>query len=171
VTAASGEALLSARPQGPGDAAADVDADGKPNLKTASVGRHGFVSVLFNDGRGRVHRGRALPATGASALAVTTCDVNRDGIIDILTASLGRRDPAVLLGQGGGRFGDAIRVRGGDGGGDLDVCDFKGDRYVDVATASRGHVVTIRLGNGDGTFGPKTTYAAGRCRHRRRPRA
>jgi hypothetical protein len=143
-------------------AAADVTGDGKPELITASDGRSGLVSVLFNDGAGRFHRGHAYPS-GAIAPAVAAADVNRDGLVDILTANIGHRDLAVLLGQGGGRFGDALRVSGGDGAVDLDVADLNGDGNLDVAlaTAKRGDAVTIRLGNGDGTFGPKTKYVAG----------
>ena len=143
-------------------ASADVNADGRPDLITASEGRRGLVSVLFNDGAGRFHRDRAYP-TGATAPAVAAADVNRDGVVDILTANIGSRDLAVLLGQGGGRFGAALRVTGGDGAVDLDVGDLNGDGNPDVAlaTAHRGDAVAIRLGNGDGTFGPKTKYVAG----------
>jgi hypothetical protein len=55
-----------------------------------------------------------------------------------------------------------MRVDGGDGAVDLDVGDLNGDGNVDVAlaTAYRGDAAAIRLGNGDGSFGPKTRYEA-----------
>jgi hypothetical protein len=118
--------------------------------------------VLLNDGAGRFRRGEDYPS-GATAPAVATADVNGDGLLDVLTANLGRSDLVVLLGLGDGRLGAVHAVSGGDGAVDLDVGDLNGDGRVDVAlaTAHHGDAVTVRLGNGDGTFGPKRAYKAG----------
>ncbi len=143
-------------------AAADLSGDGRLDLITSSGDRGGPVTVLINDGASGFRRDLAYPS-GAIAPALAAVDVNRDGLVDVLTANLGRRDLGVLLGLGGGRLAAVQRISGGDGAVDLDVGDLNGDGNLDVAlaTARHGDAVTIRLGHGDGTFGPKHTYQAG----------
>jgi hypothetical protein len=143
-------------------AAADLSGDGNLDLITASGDRGGPVTVLVNDGAGRFRRDRAY-SSGAIAPALATVDINGDGLVDVLTANLGRRDLGVLLGLGGGRLAAVQRTSGGNGAVDLDIGDLNGDGTIDVvlATALHGDAVTVRLGNGDGTFGPKQTYEAG----------
>jgi hypothetical protein len=120
------------------------------------------VTVLINDGASGFRPGVAYPS-GAIAPSLAAVDVTRDGLVDVLTANLGQRDLGVLLGLGGGRLGAVQRISGGDGAVDLDVGDLSGDGNLDVvlATARHGDAVTVRLGHGDGTFGPKQSYQAG----------
>lgn len=44
----------------------------------------------------------------------------------------------------------------------VDVADFNNDRANDIVSANSGSAnVSVRLGNGDGTFGAETTYTVG----------
>jgi FG-GAP-like repeat/PASTA domain len=144
-------------------AAADVNADGRPDLVAASGDGYGSVTVLLNDGAGRFTRD-GIYYTDARAPAVAVADVSGDSRPDILTANLGRRDLGVLLALGAGRFAAPARVGGGYGATDIDVGDLNGDGNVDVvlATALWGNVVTVRLGHGDGSFAPALIYTAGK---------
>jgi hypothetical protein len=144
-----------------GITAADIDGDRDLDLVSASSNATGAITVFWNRGSGRFRRGRAH-RSGARAYAVAAADVDHDGSVDLVTANNGRRDFAVLLGTGAGRFLRARRYRG-PGTSDVAVGDFNGDGNVDVALATSFHTdsVVVRLGRGDGTFGPARGYESG----------
>jgi FG-GAP-like repeat len=135
-----------------GLAASDVSGDGHPDLITASRDRAGSISLFLNHGPGRFHRARTY-AVGRSANAVAAADINQDGIVDLVTALDSRKNFAVLLGQGAGRFRVAHRYNGAPAF-DVAVGDLNGDGKVDVVLASG----SVRFGHGDGTFGPAHEY-------------
>jgi hypothetical protein len=157
-----GRAAYQSSPKPADITAADLNGDGSVDLVTASGDRGGSVTVLLNDGAGRFHRDQSY-TSGGIAPALATADVNGDGLLDVMTANLGRRDLGVLLGIGGGRLASVSRIGGGVGATDIEVADFNADGRADVAlaTAQHGDSVTVRLGNGDGTFGPTRAYKAG----------
>jgi hypothetical protein len=141
-------------------AVADVDGDGDQDVVTASRDGHGSITVLRNDGAGRLRRDRTYPA---HALSLAAADLNGDGLLDLVTVSFHRRGVAVMLGVGGGRFAPARRFAGsrtavGVALGDIDA---DGDADAVLGTGTDGGRVIVRLGNGDGTFGPEATFRAG----------
>ena len=107
------------------------------------------------------------PLGGARVAA----DLDGDGHADIAVVDW-RSDVAVRLGQGDGSFrepGDepipepwmddptAAAPEGR-----LVAADLNGDGRVDIVAANTaGHGVTVRLGNGDGSFAPGALYAVG----------
>jgi hypothetical protein len=144
-----------------GITAGDVDGDDDDDLIVASVDRAGSISVFANRGASRFERLRTY-ASGKRAYAVAAADVNRDGRLDLLTANDSRVEFAVLLGVGAGRFTVAQRYKG-LGTTDVAVGDLNGDGNVDVAhgTTSHSNSVAVRLGAGDGQFGPAADYESG----------
>ena len=141
-------------------AAADLNADGRPDLVTGS-GEGGDVArlvVFLNDGAGRFHRARSFPLPAA---AVVAADLNGDGVVDLATVAERRRDFAVLLGTGGANFAPP-QLYGGDreGSNDLELGDMNGDGRLDAVLVTNRKKLAVRLGNGDGTFGPERATAA-----------
>jgi hypothetical protein len=139
----------------------DVDADGDRDLITASIDKAGSISVFSNRGAGRFRR-TGTYASGRKAFSVAAADVNRDGRVDLLTANNSRQEFAVLLGVGAGRFTVAHQYTG-SGTSDIAVGDLNGDGNLDVAHATTYHTnsVAVRLGVGDGSFGPAAAYRSG----------
>jgi hypothetical protein len=157
-----GERITYRTPRYPaGITVGDIDGDEDRDLIVASIDKAGSISVFSNRGAGRFER-LGTYSSGTKAFAVAAADVNRDGNVDLLTANDSREEFAVLLGTGAGRFTVAHRYTG-SGTSDVAVGDLNGDGNLDVAHGTTYHTnsVAVRLGVGDGTFGPATAYRSG----------
>jgi hypothetical protein len=170
-------------------AVADVNADGKPDVlaitavPVCSGGRCTFppaAAVLLGDGDGTFRAAITYPVGGfddpplSSMLAVA--DVNGDGKPDLIVESsqcCGSADGvvSVVLGKGDGTFKPVVRYQSAAGGQgtSVAVADVNGDGKPDIVTTDqyaslnglhRG-LVSLRLGNGDGTFKAEQTYDSG----------
>jgi hypothetical protein len=131
----------------------DFDNDGKLDLLTADSGQ---VSFRHGNGDGTFHKPAVLSNVGGVNLIV---DVNGDGRLDILALAHGPGAVLVSLGNGDGTFRAAQTFFVGSDPGQVAVGDFNGDGKLDLATANpqaafqNGNgLVSILLGNGDGTF-------------------
>ncbi len=99
-------------------------------------------------------------SVSGNPFVMTTADLNKDGILDLVLCRELTGKVSVLLGTGGGGFGTAkdYLIQG--------MCvslvlgDFNGDGNVDVA-ASNTAVVSVLLGKGDGTLAQPVNYRAG----------
>ncbi len=105
-------------------------------------------------------------APGVTIADFAVADFNGDGKADVVM--VGSSFASVALGNGDGTFSNPIMTQVHSGNSALVVTtgDFNGDGKLDLAVGSgytnfgnTADVVTILLGNGDGTFGTQTNYS------------
>ena len=108
---------------------------------------------------------------GRSPWAIAAADLNKDGKLDLVvtndTSGNFRSTVSVLLGNGDGTFQAAAAYKVGPAPTSVAIGDFNHDGKLDLAVASAtgnptGYgMVTVLLGNGDGTFQAGVNYSAG----------
>ncbi len=153
-------------------AVADVNGDGFPDLVVANECAtggcaNGSISVLLGNGNGTFQAAATYPTAGQNTYSVAICDVNGDGMPDLVVANqcasssnCANGSVNVLLGNGDGTFQAAVSTSTPyplDFPAPLALADFNGDGFLDVASGS-GDV--LLLGNGDGTFQSPLTLGA-----------
>ncbi len=139
--------------------AADLTGDGKQDLVMSNFGGN-TVTVLLGKGDGTFAVAPGFPlnagnGTGAAAFG----DFNHDGKLDLAIPITDDMEIVILLGNGDGTFAPAAGspIQTGLGVSSVVVGDFNGDGKLDLAASNldfggTGQVVTVLLGNGDGTF-------------------
>jgi FG-GAP-like repeat/FG-GAP repeat len=143
-------------------AVGDLRANGTLDLVTDNINTN-TVSVLLGNGDGTFQAPVQYAVDHNSWQVVALGDVNGDGKLDIVVAG---STTSVLLGNGDGTFQPAITTSFGAALGqlvDFKLADVNGDGKLDiVAVNSFGSqpVLTIALGNGDGTFRQPYSYNA-----------
>ena len=158
----------------------DVNGDGKPDVVVVNNCvdnncANGSVSVLLGNGDGTFQSAVAYNSGGESAASVAIADVNGDAKLDVIVANTCATNNctngsvSVLLGNGDGTLQAAVVYNsGGQSATFVAVGDLNGDGKPDLAVAnqcvSNGNcnngVVSVLLGNGDGTFNTAVNYAA-----------
>ncbi len=134
--------------------AADLDADGDPDLATANTGA-GNVTILRNNGAGNLAEPGSSPApAGAAPLAAGVADLDGDTDPDLAVANLDSDDVTILRNNGAAAFTPAATSPDvGDAPRALVVADLDGDLDQDIATGNRdSDDVTILLNDGTGEF-------------------
>jgi hypothetical protein len=164
----------------------DLNDDGKPDLVVGNLWRLpaslNTLGVLLGNGDGTFQPAVSYTLEGGpSQIAISVGDLNGDGKPDIIVSEdvpsggvLGPASVNVLLGNGDGTFKSAMTYdAGGRGAGGVVVTDVNGDGKPDVIVAnqcpaegslcgeSMPGVVSVLLGNGDGTLQPSVTYVVG----------
>jgi hypothetical protein len=149
---------------------ADFNNDSKADLAVANIGANSGllsdnVSVLLGNGDGTFGTAKNFNV-GDGPLHLTSADFNGDSKADLAVANIRSDNVSVLLGNGDGTFGAAQNFGGVDGPFSVSSADFNGDSKADLAVAYNGALtitggVSVRLGNGDGTFGAAQNFGAG----------
>jgi len=171
-------------------AVADVNGDGYPDLVVANrcqssttCDSTGVVSVLLGNDDGTFQAPLTYSSGGVQPYSVAIADVNGDGHPDLVVANScqsngtcgdGKTPGAVsvLLGNGDGTFQAPVSYSsGGVYAQSVAIADVNGDGHPDLVVASQcpigecdgevPGVVSVLLGNGDGTFQSAVSYSAG----------
>src|SRR5215831_16859819 len=161
-TGADGENLL--YPSSASVAVGDFNGDGKLDLAVANFS--GTVSILLGTGTGSFGAKTDFNAGGGDSVAVG--DFNGDGKLDLAVANFSGT-VSILLGTGTGSFGAKTDFPAGATPSSVAVGDFNGDGKLDLAVGGgpggvifdTRNTVSILLGTGTGSFGPKTDFDTG----------
>lgn len=151
-------------------AMADLNGDSKLDLVVVNQAS-ATVSVLLGDGAGGFGAKTDF-ATGEFPSSVAIADLNADNKLDLAVAATGNHPSggdavSVLLGNGDGTFAARIDYPTGKFPLSVAIGDMNGDHIPDLVVAAYQQddtpadfygAVSVLLGNGDGTFDPRTDY-------------
>jgi hypothetical protein len=149
--------------------AADFNNDGNLDVAivhptTTSQGFGNAVTVHLGDGKGSFASPGIVFFTGGTDTALVVGDFNEDGIPDLAVASCDAGAIYIHQGNGDGTFTQIgslpVAQCGGTATLAVQVADLNRDNHLDIIASTLGdnQAVSVFLGNGDGTFGPKNRF-------------
>ncbi|RME26918.1 MAG: VCBS repeat-containing protein [Deltaproteobacteria bacterium] len=151
--------------------AADFNSDGILDLAVASPGDNKVWILLGNGSAGRgdgTFTVSGFHEVGNFPYAIVAEDLDRDGILDLVTANFNGATVSVLVGNGSGGKGDGTFASGvafsvGSGPNSLVTGDFNEDGLPDLAVANNlSNTVSVLLAtSGGGVFQPAQDYDVG----------
>lgn len=141
-----------------GSAITTGDLNGDGNLDLAVLTQLG-LQIFLGQGNGAFV---FLTNYYAGNYSIAAADFNGDTNLDLVTANYSSSSMSVLVGHGDGLFAPPVNYSGDSSEYHLSVVagDFNGDAKPDLATVNYYNgSVSVRLNNGDGTFGPEKKFA------------
>ena len=137
--------------------AVDLDGDADLDILSVSRGGRGSPSTIAwhaNDGTGQFGPEQVVTTLGYEASAVCAADLDSDGDLDVLSASLDDNKIAWYANDGAGQFGSRqVITTWADGAGSLYAADLDGDGSLDVISVSaRDDKLAWCANNGTGLF-------------------
>jgi hypothetical protein len=124
------------------------------------------ISILLGNGDG-TFQAKTDIATGNSPASVVSAnfhDLTSSTGVDLAVANQGDNTISIFQGNGDGTFKTptTIQLPNGFEPASLVAFDLNADGHTDLVVADEGNnTVSVLLGNGDGTFQPRTDYATG----------
>jgi len=134
--------------------AADFNGDGHLDIATVDAFTN-TLAIFMGNGDGTFGP-EADYTTGNGPSVLAAGDLNGDGRPDLVVGNVNDGTLSVFLNNGNGTFRGPFSYGAASPLG-IVLADFNHDGKLDVAT-SGGITVTVRLGNGDGTFGASHDY-------------
>ncbi len=126
--------------------AADLNGDGFVDMITNSL------KVLFNKGNGQFEPYVQISSSGYGSLC--TGDLNRDGMIDIISSVSSSAAVRVFYNSGNGLFAEPIDVTIASLATDVIVADMDSDGFIDIVTSNGGSDdLSVLYNDGLGNFG------------------
>ena len=146
----------------------DLNKDGKLDLAIGEqFGGTSQVQIYLGNGNGTFQLGETY-AVGTQPSSIAVADFRNDGKLDLAVGCSAGIGVSVLLGNGNGTFQQAVDYSVPGGGYGVAAADLNGDGKPDIAVANFSlpgspptTVVSVLLGNGDGTFQAATNYPSG----------
>ena len=144
----------------------DINGDHKADIVVANY-LSNTVSVLLGDGLGGFVAAPDIP-TGTNPFGTALADLNGDGKLDLAVATHLGGTTSVRLGDGAGNFGPAVEYPSSVPY-SVAFADLNNDGKQDLVVVNNGcsvgsPSVSVRLGIGDGSFGPKNEFpVVGSC--------
>jgi hypothetical protein len=136
-------------------AAGELDGDGRLDLIVATNGTGPGIHFLKGQGNGQFVDQGALPSSaGFPFHDLASRDVNSDGKLDAIGATMFSNGVYVALGDGLGGFTfKGHYLAGGGGSRHVALGDLNGDSRLDVVTANQDdNTISVLLGDGSGAF-------------------
>ncbi len=145
----------------------DLNGDGYPDIVVTNTGSTS-VDVLLGNGDGTFRAPVSYSSGAGNPWSVAIADVNGDGKPDLIIATFGGT-VGVLLGNGDGTFQAPVSYStGAEEAFSVAIGDLRGNGHLDLVVANwcpyggcENGVLSVLLGNGDGTFQAAVTYSSG----------
>ena len=134
----------------------DANRDGKPDIALVDTGNNN-VLLFEGNGDGSFHLAGTYPlGANAAPMSISSGDFNGDGAPDLVTSDSSLPGASVLMSNQ--KTSTVTSYSTCTTPAAVALGDFNGDGAADMAVVNAGcNSVTIRLGNGDGTFQSATT--------------
>jgi hypothetical protein len=150
-----------------GIAVADLNGDGKDDVVTVNPSSNS-VSILYGNGDG-TFQAPVNYTVGTNPQHVAIGSLRNNGLLDLVVSNYvqsNSNDLTILLNNGDGTFSNGGTIDNEFQARNVALADLNNDGNLDLIIPGydfnnpSGPYLDVRLGNGDGTFGPRTRFTS-----------